>query len=326
MINLAIAALAGLLCFILLLLFVSKGRQGSDQQAIQNRMAQISGLELTLQNAQTRPKDKAFYLKKLQRLIKRLTATSSKNKYNSLDLKMQQAGLPLLGAEFRTLVLLVGAAGGLLTILLTMDPMGFVLGFGVSVIMCFLLVNLRISRRRTAFANQLGDMLTMIANALRAGFSFMQALEHIANEMDDPVKTEVRRVVREVSMGLTLEEALENMGTRLKSTDFDLVIAAVLIQRQVGGNLAQILDTISATINERLRMRREINTLTVQGKMSGVILAALPLVLAGILSFISPGYLDPMLNDPIGQMALVVIVVLDVMAFVVIRSIMDIDL
>ena len=174
--------------------------------------------------------------------------------------------------------------------------------------------------------NQLGDMLTMIANALRAGFSFMQALDHIAKEMDDPVKSEVRRVVTDVNVGMPLEDALNNMTDRVNSPDFNLVVAAVLIQRQVGGNLAQILDTISETINERVRMRREVGALTAQGKMSGVVLGGLPFALTGFLQLVSPGYLDPLFSDTIGQVALVGAGVLMIIGFVVLRKIVDIEL
>lgn len=181
-------------------------------------------------------------------------------------------------------------------------------------------------RRQKAFVNQLGDMLTMIANALRAGFSFMQALDHIAGEMDDPVKSEVRRVVTDVNVGMPLEEALNHMTDRVNSPDFNLVVAAVLIQRQVGGNLAQILDTISETINERVRMRREVGALTAQGKMSGIVLGGLPFALAGVLQLLSPGYLDPLFSDTMGQMALAGAGVLMLIGFAVIRNIVNIEL
>ena len=174
--------------------------------------------------------------------------------------------------------------------------------------------------------NQLGDMLTMIANALRAGFSFMQALDHIAGEMDDPVKSEVRRVVTDVNVGMPLEDALNNMTDRVNSPDFNLVVAAVLIQRQVGGNLAQILDTISETINERVRMRREVGALTAQGKMSGVILGILPFGTAAAIEIISPGYLNPLFTNTMGKMALVGSGVLMLIGFAVIRNIIDIKL
>ena len=195
-----------------------------------------------------------------------------------------------------------------------------------ALLFCLVGLSLRISRRRKAFDNQLGDMLTMIANALRAGFSFMQALEHIANEMDDPVRSEIHKVVRDVNIGVTLESALENMTHRICSKDFELVVAAVLIQRQVGGNLAQILDSISETINDRIRMRREVQALTAQGRLSGFIMALLPLVMGALLQTINPQYMEPLFTEPIGRMALGIAAVLVILAFVVIRRIVEIDI
>ena len=167
-------------------------------------------------------------------------------------------------------------------------------------------------------------MLTMVANALRAGFSFMQAFELIAREMDAPIGREVQKVVNEVNVGVTLETALENMQKRVESPDFELVVTAVLIQRQVGGNLAQILDTISGTIQERVRMRREVMALTAQGRMSGIVLALLPVALGVFLTTVSPDYMRPLFEETTGQIAIGVAVVMEIIGFLVIRKIVDI--
>ena len=152
----------------------------------------------------------------------------------------------------------------------------------------------------------------------------MQAFELIAREMDAPIGREVQKVVNEVNVGATLETALENMQKRVESPDFELVVTAVLIQRQVGGNLAQILDTISETIQERIRMRREVMALTAQGRMSGMVLGALPIVLAGILMFVNPDYLKPLIEETVGQIAVLGAIILEIVGFVVIRKIVDI--
>ena len=169
-------------------------------------------------------------------------------------------------------------------------------------------------------------MLTMVANALRAGFSFMQAFELISREMDAPMGREVQLVVNEVNLGNTLESALDNMQRRVASPDFELVVTAVLIQRQVGGDLASILDTISETIAERVRMRREVMTLTAQGRASGWVLVIIPFALSGAIYVISPGYLDPLLTTEIGHMFIVGAVLLELIGIVVIRRIVDIKI
>ena len=242
-----------------------------------------------------------------------------------LDLKMEQAGLPILGSEFLVIAFLGMAFAGIAAMALTMNLVSAILVAIVALLAEWIYIIYRIDSRRTAFVNQLGDCLTTVANAMRAGFSFLQAMDLIAREMEPPISEEFSRVIQEMNIGGRMEKVLEEMDVRVGSPDFSLVITAVLIQRQVGGNLAQILDTISDTINERIRMRREVMALTAQGRASGWVLAALPLGLAAILSFISPGYLDPLLHDPLGRMAIVGALVLELIGFFVIQRIVDIE-
>ncbi|MCA9943423.1 MAG: type II secretion system F family protein [Ardenticatenaceae bacterium] len=147
-------------------------------------------------------------------------------------------------------------------------------------------------RRMQAFDAQLSDTLNLWVNALRSGYSVLQAMEAIATELPPPVSAEFERVVQEVRLGLSVEQALANMYRRVPSEDLDLVITAVNIQREVGGNLAEVLDTISYTIRERVRIKGEIRTLTAQGRVSGWIISLLPLVLGFILYLINPEYVS----------------------------------
>ena len=243
-----------------------------------------------------------------------------------IELMMQQADWPIRGTEFEAILILWGGLVGLVTFLVTLKGAMFFVGALVGILMGLALLGLRIRRRRKKFTNQLGDMLTMVANALRAGFSFMQAFELISREMDAPMGREVQLVVNEVNLGNTLESALDNMQRRVASPDFELVVTAVLIQRQVGGDLASILDTISETIAERVRMRREVMTLTAQGRASGWVLVIIPFALSGAIYVISPGYLDPLLTTEIGHMFIVGAVLLELIGIVVIRRIVDIKI
>ena len=193
------------------------------------------------------------------------------------------------------------------------------------VLLCVVYLKLRIRRRQRAFSNQLGDTLVMVANAMRAGFSFVQSMDMVSREMAAPMGDEFAKVMAEIRLGATIEAALENMALRIGSNDFQLVVAAVLIQRQVGGNLAQILDTIGGTVQNRIRMKREVRTLTAQGRSAGYILAALPFAMAGILSLLQPGYLQPLLENELGRMAVAGALALEVIGFLVIQRIVDID-
>lgn len=241
-----------------------------------------------------------------------------------IELMMQQADWPIRGTEFEAILLLWGGLVGLVTFLVTLKGAMFFVGVLVGILMGFALLGMRIRRRRKKFTNQLGDMLTMVANALRAGFSFMQAFELISREMDAPMGREVQLVVNEVNLGNTLEYALDNMQRRVASPDFELVVTAVLIQRQVGGDLASILDTISETIAERVRMRREVMTLTAQGRMSGIVLALTPIVLAIIMNIISPGYMRPLFETELGRLFMMGAIGMEVIGFLIIRKIVNI--
>jgi tight adherence protein B len=155
-------------------------------------------------------------------------------------------------------------------------------------------VGFRSKRRVKRFNAQLGDIITMMANALRGGYSFLQTLDMVSREAPAPSADEFRRVVQEVGLGRSTEEALQNLLRRMPSDDLDLLVTAVNIQHEVGGNLAQILDTIGHTIRERVRIKGEIQTLTAQGRISGYVITALPIFLAGYITIVNPDYMGPL--------------------------------
>jgi tight adherence protein B len=163
------------------------------------------------------------------------------------------------------------------------------------------------SKRLVKFNGQLADMLNLMVNGLRAGFSTMQAMEAISKELPPPICDEFRRVVQEMQLGITMEKSLDNLLRRIPSDDLDLVITAINVQREVGGNLAEILDTISFTIRERVRIKGEIRVLTAQTLYSGRFLALLPIILVGILYVMNRSYMMEFFipeNFPCGYIAL----------------------
>jgi len=193
-------------------------------------------------------------------------------------------------------------------------------------------LNRRKGGRLNAFNKQLPDTITLIANALRAGSSFLQAIELVVRESRPPISTEFARVIREVNLGLPFEQALENMVRRVRSDDLELMATAISIQHQVGGNLAEILDSIAYTIRERVRIKGEIKTLTAQQRLSGYVVGMLPIGLAGFLFIAAPGFMDPMFANPpavAGLPAGVVILIFGgimmFIGFMFIRRIVDIE-
>jgi tight adherence protein B len=200
----------------------------------------------------------------------------------------------------------------------------------------FMLPKLWLGRRKAgrlnSFNKQLPDTITLVANALRAGSSFLQAIELVVRESRPPISTEFARVIREVNLGLAFENALENMVRRVKSDDLELMATAISIQHQVGGNLAEILDSIAFTIRERMRIKGEIRTLTAQQRLSGYVVGFLPIALAGFIFITSPTFFAPMFENPPGILGLpagVIILGLGAfamfMGFMFIRKIVDIE-
>jgi tight adherence protein B len=206
----------------------------------------------------------------------------------------------------------------------------------IGIVIGFFLPRLWLARRRNgrlgAFNKQLPDTITLIANALRAGSSFLQAIELVVRETRPPISIEFARVIREVNLGLPFDQALENMVRRVRSDDLELMATAIAIQHQVGGNLAEILDSIAFTIRERIRIKGEIRTLTAQQRLSGYVVAGLPIGLAGFLFVAAPGFMDPMFDSrasliglPAGVIILAIGGVMMFIGFMLIRKIVDIE-
>jgi tight adherence protein B len=184
------------------------------------------------------------------------------------------------------------------------------------------------SKRLIKFNEQLADMLNLMVNGLRAGYSTMQAMEAVSKELPAPICDEFRRVVQEMQLGVTMERALDNMLNRIPSDDLDMVITAINVQREVGGNLAEILDTISYTIRERVRIKGEIRVLTASVMYSGRFLAMLPIIVMLLLYVINRPYIMEFFsaqNVPCGYIALGVAGLLIGMGYMAMNKLADVE-
>jgi tight adherence protein B len=181
--------------------------------------------------------------------------------------------------------------------------------------------------RLIKFNDQLSDMLNLMVNGLRAGYSTMQALEAVSRELPAPISDEFRRVVQEMQIGISMEAALENLLRRIPSDDLDFVVTAVNVQREVGGNLSEILDTISFTIRERVRIKGEIRVMTANVRTSGMVLSLIPVFLTLALWFVSPEYIGSFFaRGPVcGWSAVGVIVGMIASGYFVMMKIADIE-
>jgi tight adherence protein B len=219
--------------------------------------------------------------------------------------RLTAAGLALRPTEFLAIVafstvgfLLIGcwamASVGLSWVLvLAMTAFGYYLPN--------LILNMLVARRKRTLETQLADALTMIASALKGGYGFVQALTMAGNQLPPPIADEFQRVTRLIELGVDTSHALERMGARVQSYDFDMTITATCIQLEAGGNLSHLLETIAFTIRERIKLRREISAATAQGRMSGAILVLLPIGILGALSVINPEYLSFLISREIGH-------------------------
>lgn len=172
---------------------------------------------------------------------------------------------------------------------------------------------------------QLPDALTIMANSLKAGFGLLQSLSTAAEQTEHPLSTELAQTVHETNVGSSVEEAFLNLSERGANYDLDLVVTAILVQRSAGGNLSEILDTVTETMRERVRIRGEINTLTAQQRLTGIVIALLPVGVGGMFLLVSPDYMTALFTESIGQVMLGMAVVLQIVGVLVIGRILDIE-
>src|SRR6266540_3255182 len=241
--------------------------------------------------------------------------------------ELARADLKFKVAEYYALVFMATVVMGFLAWLLQPNIVSAIIGAVIG----FFLPRFYVKRQQTVrlrkFDDQLGDMLNLMVNGLRAGCSTMQAMEAISRELPAPISDEFHRVVQEMQIGIPMEKALDNLLRRIPSEDLDFVVTAINVQREVGGNLSEILDTISFTIRERVRIKGEIRVMTAQVRSSGLVLSLIPVFLTLALWFISPEYIGSFFDrGPFcGWLAVGTIIVMILSGYFVMMKIADIE-
>ncbi len=319
---------AGLFLGIILVFGAISSMLGGGTESVEARMARYAGPGSGQIAADAAEKTKKKAKRKRDRKEVDPFATLSadvedKRFLTKVQRDLARANLKLRVAEYY--YIRIGASLALGVILFVFrDPLSGIVGFLVGYMLPRFWVGRRISGRLNAFNKQLPDTITLLSNSLRAGSSFLQSIELVSREGGPPMSEEMGRVVREVNLGLGMEEALHNLVRRIKSDDLDLMVTAIGIQQQVGGNLAEILDTIAFTIRERVRIKGDINTLTAQGRVSGYLVAFLPIGLGVALNAINPAFMAPLFTETIGRILIGVGAVMMTIGFLAIRKITDI--
>lgn len=268
-----------------------------------------------------------------EQFIREKNAEEQKNKKNRLKLVSKDfnnyitsSGLKLTATEY-----IYGWLG------LTLVPMLIIIFFGGKIVTAFafgiigfiippILVGRARKQRGELFIKQLSEALVVIGNSIKGGFTFMQSLEGVAYEMQPPISTEFSKVLREIHYGVSQEDALNHMVERVQNRDLELLVSAVVTSSQVGSNLSEILDTISETIRDRIKIKQEINALTAQGRISGLIIGALPLVMVLILMIINPEYYEGFFTSSLGKIMIIISITMETIGFLLIRKIINIKM
>ena len=243
---------------------------------------------------------------------------------NRVEDKLEQADLPLRPPEAFFLYLAIIVLSVVVPMVL-FGPIAALILLLVAVTFPVMYLEMRRKKRLRRFEMQLPDVLNLLSGSMRAGFSFAQGLEAVAEEASEPSRRELQRAYAESRLGRPIEDALEDSAERMHSIDLKWAVMAIRIQREVGGNLAELLDTVATTMTERERMRHEVLSLTAEGRMSAWVLGIFPVVFAVVLYVIQPQYMSTLFSSPMGVMAVVVSVVMAGLGFLWLRKIMAIE-
>lgn len=238
---------------------------------------------------------------------------------------LERAGLPLRPVEY---MVLHSSTVLLVSILIQLVGQSMPITIITIVLLAFgpvVMLQILADSRSRAFQEQLPDVLNLLASSLRAGWGLQQAVSVVVSELGPPAALEFERVVTEARLGLPLEDALEKMAVRMNSEDFKWAVTAIAIQREVGGNLAEVLDMVASTIRERAMLRRQISSLTAEGRLSAIILIALPFVEGGALWMLNPGYFAPLVGSPYGLVTMSIGLVLLVIGMIWLRNVVKIE-
>lgn len=236
------------------------------------------------------------------------------------------AGVKLKPEEFITMWILVVIVPLVFSIILRLNFLLMLVILVSSVIGPPVYVMMSRKKRFEMYSKQLGESLSIVANSLRAGFTFEQSLITIINDVPDPISSEFNQVVKELSLGSSLEDSLNALAKRMDSKDTELLTTAVTIQKQVGGNLSDIMDTIAQTIRERVEMKMKIQVLTAQGRISGLVIGLLPVGLVGAISLINPEYMMPLFTTVFGYFILGISFTLEAIGMLLIMKIVNIKM
>lgn len=301
MATLLLLAAAGIALTLFLFLVILFGRDEEDPNRFTKRLAAYG------RRGRTEVEEKKSILARIP-LLRRFSQAAEeevrkRGLLSGVNSALEQANIPMTPGEAVLAMLGMATVGGILVWVFN-DALAGIIAFGVFLLLIMFLINYAGKREKTKFEKQLPDTLTLMSTSLRAGYSLLQATEAVASEAPNPTAREFGRAIAEARLGMTVPRALQGIVDRTQSKDFEWATMAIEIQREVGGNLAEVLTTVGDTMRQRNRLKGEIRALTAEGRISAIVVGSLPFFLGGFLYVTNPGYLEPLLTTTYGLIAI----------------------
>ncbi|MGH4122550.1 MAG: type II secretion system F family protein [Clostridium sp.] len=273
---------------------------------------------------ENKSKDKIRLLKILSNLIPNMKFSEKHDK--KLEIELMKSDIPITVEELLVIKILTSTAFSILAYALSKD---IIIVFFIFVIIWNIpkfIISRRKKERVKTFNEQLNEGIMIISNSLKAGYSFLQAIASVSEETKNPFAKEFKKLLKEMSLGITEEIALNNMLNRMESEDLRLIVNAILIQKDIGGNLSEILDNISSTIRERQKIQNELKTLTAQGRLSGIIVMLIPFFIGITIYLSNREYIMLLFTTPIGIGMIIIAVLNQIIGLIIIKKIINIDM
>jgi len=247
-----------------------------------------------------------------------------RGQHSAVEGALERAGLNWRPSEFAVacigLIALLGAVGWL-----AFGLLGTAGGIALGALLPFAALKVMESQRLAKFERQLPDALMLIASTLRSGYGILRGIMAVRDEMTPPIATEFAKVLDETNVGVPTPEALKHLARRVPLPDVEIAVTAILIQLEVGGNLAEVMEIVASTVRERQRIRAEVNTLTAEGRLSGIILFVLPLAMLGAISFLNPVYMSTLFKTGLGHLLLIIGGCMQVIGGLIINRMLRLD-
>ncbi len=294
----SVAAVAGALSVFLLIIILFGSAKSRTDPSITTRLASYGADS----GGRTGVFSKFRFLRKAASSAE--TVADERGMTTMIEGALETADLPLRPGEAIVGTVGVALMSGVVIAALTRSTVSGVVALAGVMAGAIVFVNQVAARTRKKFENQLPDTLNLISTSLRAGYSLLQAIEAVGEEAPDPTRREFGRAMAEIRLGRHMDDALSDIAVRMGSQDFDWTVMAIGIQREVGGNLAEVLQTTAETMVHRNRLRREMKALTAEGRISAIVLAAMPFGLFAFIWLSNPDYLEPLLTSTVGLMVI----------------------